>query len=95
MAVWGADVCMSVLQPFLAMALPSAVVYLLGSGWQPGLTFLCLAGYVLLLQAMQVIKRYLSGICQAARFSFRCGRGKELFEAALSADFQEFESTRG
>ncbi|HBA49384.1 MAG TPA: hypothetical protein DCZ91_16630, partial [Lachnospiraceae bacterium] len=95
MAVWGADVCMSVLQPFLAMALPSAVVYLLGSGWQPGLTFLCLAGYVLLLQALQVIKGYLSGICQTARFLFRAGRGKELFEAALSADFQEFESTRG
>ncbi len=95
MAVWGADVCMSVLQPFLAMALPSAVVYLLGSGWQPGLIFLCLAGYVVVLQALQVTKGYLSGICQKTRFLFRAGMGKELFEAALSADFQEFESTKG
>ncbi len=95
LAVLGADVCMSVLQPFLAMALPSAVVYLLGSGWQPGLIFLCLAGYVLLLQAMQALKGYLSGVCQKARFLFRIGKGKELFEAALSADFQEFESTKG
>lgn len=96
LAAMGADVCMSVLQPFAAMALPSAVVYLLGSGWQPELIFLSLAGYVLALQLMQIAKGYLSGVIQKARFMFRGSLGgTEYFEAALTADFQEFESTKG
>lgn len=95
LAVLGGDVCMSVLQPFAAMALPSAVVYLLGSDLQPGLIFLCLAGYVVLLQAMGITKQYLSGVYRKIRFLYRCELGTEFFEAALSADFQEFESTKG
>jgi len=95
LAVTGADICISVLQPFAAMALPSAVVYLLGSRWPPGRIFLALAGYVVALQAMQTTKAYLAGVAQSARFLFRIKLGTELFEAALSADFQKFESTRG
>lgn len=95
LALMGADVILSVLQPFAAMALPSAVVYLLGSGWQPELIFLSLAGYVLAMQLMQVIQGYLAGVVQKARFLFRVNLGTEFFEAALTADFQEFESTKG
>ena len=95
LAVMGADVALAVLQPFGAMALPSVVVYLLGSGRQPEVIFLCLAGYILGLQAMQTAKEYLAGVVQKASFLFRCNMGTELFEAALTADFQEFESTKG
>lgn len=95
LAVMGADVILAVLQPFAAMALPSAVVYLLGSGRPPEVIFLCLAGYVLGLQLMQTAKGYLSGVVQKTRFTFRCSLGTEFFEAALTADFQEFESTKG
>ena len=42
LAATAAAVILSVIQPFAAMALPSAVVYLLGSGWQPGVIFLLL-----------------------------------------------------
>lgn len=91
----GADICLSVVQPFVAMALPSAVVYLLGSGWQPGRIFLALAGYVVALQAMQTARAYMSNTVQTARFMFRCRQGTEIFEAALSADFQKYESTEG
>lgn len=95
LAATGADICLSVIQPFAAMALPSAVVYLLGSGWRPGIIFLSLAGYVLLLQLLQIAQSYLAGIAQMARFLFRGLLGTDFFEACLTADFQELESTRG
>ena len=46
LAVMGGHIVLAVLRPFAAMALPSAVVYLLGSGWKPELIFLSMAGYV-------------------------------------------------
>lgn len=95
LAAMGGCVGISVLQPFAAMALPSAVVYLLGSGWRPEAIFLSLAGYVLALQAMQTAKGYLDGVSQKGMFVFRCNLGLELFGASLTADFQDFESTRG
>lgn len=95
LAATGADICLSVIQPFAAMALPSAVVYLLGSGWQPGNIFLSLAAYVLLLQLLQISQVYLSNVVQMARFLFRGQLGPEFFEACLTADFQELESTKG
>lgn len=96
LAVMGAEVILSVAQPFAAMALPSAVVYLLSSGQQPELIFLCLAGYVFGLQIMQTLQGYLAGVSQKARFIFRCDLGMEdYFKAALEADFQGFESTKG
>ncbi len=95
LVVMGADVCLSVFQPFAAMALPSAVVYLLGSGWQPELIFLGLAGYVLDLCLMQAAKGCLAGGVKKALFLFRIHLGTEFFEAALTTDFQAFESTRG
>lgn len=95
LAATGADICLSVIQPFAAMALPSAVVYLLGSGWRPEVIFLSLAGYVLLLQALQISQVYLANVVQIARFLFRGQLGPELFEACLTVDFQELESAKG
>lgn len=95
LAAMGADICLSVVQPFAAMALPSAVVYLLGSGWQPGIIFLSLAGYVLLLQLLQIAQGYLAVTVQKARFLFRGLLGTDFFQACLTADFQELESTKG
>lgn len=95
LAVVGGKIGISVLRPFAAMALPSAVVYLLGSGWQPEIIFLALAGYVLALQIMGTAGDYLGNVSRKGRFMFRIGLGAELFEAALSADFEKFESTRG
>lgn len=95
LAATGADICLSVIQPFAAMALPSAVVYLLGSGWRPEVIFLSLAAYVLLLQLLQISQVYLSNVVQMARFLFRGQLGPEFFEACLSVDFQELESTKG
>lgn len=95
LAVFGADAGLAVLQPFAAMALPSAVVYLLGSGWPPGNIFLALAGYVLLLQVMQVARGCLKEVGEKARFLFRGGLAPEFFGAILGADFQELESTKG
>ena len=95
LAVVGGKIGISVLRPFAAMALPSAVVYLLGSGWKPEIIFLALAGYVLALQIMGTAGDYLGNVSRKGRFMFRIGLGAELFEAALSADFEKFESTRG
>ena len=95
LAATAADVCLSVLQPFAAMALPSAVVYLLGSGWKPEIIFLSMAGYVLGLQLLQISQGFLSGMAKKARFLFRGLLGTEFFEACLTADFQELESARG
>ncbi len=95
LAVVGGKIGISVLRPFAAMALPSAVVYLLGSGWKPEIIFLALAGYVLALQIMGTVGDYLGNVSRKGRFMFRIGLGAELFEAALSADFEKFESARG
>ncbi len=95
LAAMGADIGLSVLQPFAAMALPSAVVYLLGSGWQPEVIFLSLAGYVLALQLLQLAQSYLAGMAKKSRFLFRGRLGTEFFDACLTADFQQLESARG
>lgn len=95
LAATAATVVLSVIQPFAAMALPSAVVYLLGSGWQPGVIFLLLAGYVLALQCLQTARGYVGGVSQKGRFCGRINLGSELFGAVLGADFQKFESREG
>lgn len=95
LAATAAKVVLSVIQPFAAMALPSAVVYLLGSGWQPGVIFLLLAGYVLALQCLQTARGYVGGIDQRGRFCCRINLGSELFGAVMGADFQKFESREG
>lgn len=94
-AAMGGNVALSVIQPFAAMALPSAVVYLLGSGREPEIIFILLAGYVLILQAMQIARGYLSGVDQKGRFLLRISMGTELFGAVMDADFQELESGKG
>lgn len=94
-AAMGCTIVLSLLQPFAAMALPSAVVWLLSSGWQPEVIFLSLAGYVLALHTIQTLKSYMGRVSQKGRFLFRVSLGLELFEAALTADFQKFESTKG
>ncbi len=91
----GANVGLSVMQPFLAMALPGAVVFLLGSGWDPGRIFLALAGYVFALQGMQVAKGYLEGLCNKKRLLLRIKMGEQLFGATMDADYQSFESKTG
>lgn len=91
----GGNVALSVLQPFAAMALPSAVVYLLGSGRQPEVIFLLLAGYVVALQAMQTARGYLSSLDRKGRFLLRIRMGKQLFGAVMDADFQALESGEG
>lgn len=90
-----AAACLSVAQPFAAMALPSAVVYLLGSGWRPEIIFLALTGYVLSLQLLQISQSFFAGMAKKARFLFRGLLGTEFFEACLTADFQELESASG
>jgi ABC-type multidrug transport system fused ATPase/permease subunit len=95
LAVMGGHIVLAVLRPFAAMALPSAVVYLLGSGWKPELIFLSMAGYVVALQAMGTAGDYLGSASRKGRFMFRIRLGAELFEAALTADFQKFESAEG
>ena len=78
LVVMGGSIAVSVLQPFAAMALLSAVIYLVGSGWQPETIFLSLSGYVLILQTMQTVKSYMAGVGKKGRFLFRCGLGQEL-----------------
>ena len=95
LAVMGGHILLSVLHPFAAMALPSAVVYLLGSGWKPEFIFLCMAGYVLALQATGIAKDYLGSVSMKGRFMLRIRLGMELFEAVLTADFQKLESAEG
>lgn len=95
LAATAAAVILSVIQPFAAMALPSAVVYLLGSGWQPGVIFLLLAGYVLALQCLQTVRGYVGGVSKTKRFCCRVNLGSELFGAVMGADFQRFESREG
>lgn len=94
-AAMGASAALSVAAPFAAMALPSAVVYLLGSGWEPGILFLALAGYVALQQVLQLLRIYTGNISADARFLFRIRLGTTLFGGAIEEDFQKFESNEG
>lgn len=91
----GIEIALAVIQPFLAMALPGAVVYLLGSGWEPGKIFLALAGYVLALQGMYVARGYLESWCKNKQMLFRLKLGTQLFGASMEADYQLFESQSG
>ena len=100
LAATGADICLSVIQPFAAMALPSAVVYLLGSGWRPEVIFLSLAGYVLLLQALQISQVYLANVVQIARFrSWRAQRDSRSWkgpgEISITAAIWELKRISG
>lgn len=94
-AAMGGNVVLAVIQPFAAMALPSAVVYLLSSGREPEIIFMLLAGYVIALQAMQIARGYLAGVDRKGRFLLRIRMGTELFGAVMDADFQELESSGG
>ena len=91
----GVTIVAAVIAPFLSMALPGAVVYLLGSGWEPGAIFVALAGYVIVLQGLRVAKDYLGSLCQKKNFLFRISLGPQLFGAAMDADYQDFESETG
>ncbi|MCM1540522.1 MAG: ABC transporter ATP-binding protein/permease [Blautia sp.] len=91
----GVYVALAVAQPFLAMALPGAVVYLLGSGWEPGRIFPALAGYVLVLQGMHVAAGYLSGYCKNKQMTLRLDLGPQYFGASMDADYQALESEAG
>ncbi len=93
--VMGGDILLAVLCPFAAMALPSAVVYLLGSGWEPGMIFLALAGYVMALQALNLLQGYLNATYYKWRFVTRIGMGVQLFKTILGMDFETFESRKG
>ena len=86
---------LGVLCPFLGMALPGAVVYLLESGWRAEQIFLALAGYVIFLQGLQTARSYLENRCWDRRFLFRIKMGPQLFEAGMDADYQDFESREG
>lgn len=90
-----AYVASSVAMPFFAMALPGAVVYLLGSGWEPGRIFLALAGYVLALQGIQVAASYLKEYSHKKHLILRVSLGTQLFGAGMDADYQELESKAG
>ena len=91
----GMEIVLAVIQPFLAMALPGAVVYLLGSGREPGKIFPALAGYVLALQGMYVVRGYLRGWCKRKQMCFRLKLGTQLFGASMEADYQLFENQSG
>lgn len=91
----GIEIALAVIQPFLAMALPGAVVYLLGSGWEPGKILLALAGYVLVLQGMHVARGYLERWCKKEQLFLRCKLGTQFFGASMEADYQSFESESG
>ncbi|MCM1065360.1 MAG: ABC transporter ATP-binding protein/permease [Eubacterium sp.] len=91
----GMYVALAVVQPFLAMALPGAVVYLLGSGWEPGRIFPALAGYVFVLQGMHVAAEYLRGYCGNKQMSLRLNLGTQYFGASMDADYQALESEAG
>ncbi|MBD5459794.1 MAG: ABC transporter ATP-binding protein [Lachnospiraceae bacterium] len=94
-AAMAGSVALSVIQPFAAMALPSVVVYLLGSGKQPTVIFLLLAGYVIALQVLQIARGYLSGMDRKGRFMLRIRMETELFGAVMDADYQELENSGG
>lgn len=93
--IQGLEVVLAVIQPFMAMALPGAVVYLLGSGWEPGRIFPALAGYVLILQGMHVAGGYLSGKCKKKQMLLRIKLGTQLFGASMDADYRQLESDAG
>lgn len=91
----GLEVALAVIQPFLAMALPGAVVYLLGSGREPEKIFLALAGYVLILQGMHVARGYLDGKCKKKQMLLRLKLGPQFFGASMDADYQALETDAG
>ncbi len=93
--ILGVSTVIAVVQPFLAMALPGAVVSLLGSGREPGIIFSALAAYVLILQGLLAAGGWLRGQSDKKKFLFRIKMGPQLFEAAMDADYQAFESTKG
>ena len=91
----GVYVILAVAQPFLAMAMPGAVVYLLGSGREPGWILLLLGGYVLVLQGMHVAVGYLGQYCKNKQMQLRLNLGTQYFDASMDADYQALESKAG
>ncbi len=91
----GITAVVAFIEPFLAVALPGTVVYLLGSGWKPERIFAMLAAYIIVLQGLRTARGYLDGVYYKKNFQFRCKLGPQLFGAAMDADFQDFESETG
>ena len=91
----GVYVILAVAQPFLAMAMPGVVVYLLGSGREPEWILLLLGGYVLVLQGMHVAVGYLGQYCKNKQMQLRLNLGTQYFDASMDADYQALESKAG
>lgn len=93
--ICGTDILVEIIYPFLAMALPSAVVALLVSNLTPKIILAGIIGYVVLLQLVRLLKENLWQLSYKTLFTFRGKMFGEYFEKSLTADGQFIESTKG
>lgn len=91
----GTDILVEIIYPFLAMALPSAVVALLASNADTQTILAGVIGYVVLLQLMRLLKENLWQLSYKTLFMFRGKMTMEYFEKGIRADGQFMESTSG
>lgn len=91
----GTDILVEIIYPFLAMALPSAVVALLASNADTQTILAGIIGYVVLLQLMRLLKENLWQLSYKTLFMFRGKMTMEYFEKGIRADGQFMESTSG
>lgn len=86
---------LQIVQPFLAMVLPSVAVALMTSGKKPGMLLFLLVGYVLLLQLLRLITGYVESKCNSMLFLFRIDSVDPFYESCLKIDYQLMESEEG
>lgn len=81
--------------PFLEAALAGAVMACLMSGKEPGIILLLVAGYVVLLRAVQFLSAYLDEVQSKVLMAFRIGMSNDFYRKCVELDGQYIESAEG
>lgn len=92
-AALAASVVLRVLQPLLAMALPSAIVALLTGSRSPSATLAAAAAYILLLQASSFCLAVLYKSARSHAFLFRLDSGIKIYRKVLWMEPEQLESS--
>lgn len=88
-------VVLSIMLPFLAMALPSIVVALLTGGKSPGIVLVQIALLVGMLEAIRFLQNLLRNWWYKAAFDLRLELAPDYYRACMKMDLQLFEAEKG
>lgn len=88
-------VVLSIMLPFLAMALPSIVVALLTGGKSPGIILVQIALLVGVLEAIRFFQNILRNWWYKAAFDLRLALAPDYYRACMKMDLKLFEGEKG